>query len=63
MKSTNRRPLASAMYASRMFHSSGTVQSRTFVPDGTSLTVSGTIRPITSSVARTPSPVIERQIG
>ena len=40
-KSITRLPAGSATYASRMFHSGGTVQSSTGVPDGTSCTSSG----------------------
>ena len=46
-----------------MFHSRGTIQSRAGVPDGTSWTTRGTWRRRMSSVARTPSPVMLRQIG
>ena len=46
-----------------MFHSRGTVQSKTSVPLGTSSTRSGISAPIRSRVARTPSPVMLRQIG
>ena len=56
-------PVPVAMYASRMFHSSGTVQSSTGVPLGTSWTSSGIRRADRASVSRTPSPVMLRQIG
>ena len=49
--------------ASRMFHSLGTVQSKTSVPLGTSSTVSSTCARSRRSVSRTPSPVMLRQIG
>ena len=51
------------MNASRMFHSGGTVQSRTDVPDGTSWISTGMWRCSNANVARTPSPVMLRQIG
>src|SRR4029079_3591923 len=62
-KSTTRRPVASAIQASRMFHSSGTVQSRTGVPDGTYVTWRGTSLPRIRSVSRTPLPVMLRHMG
>ena len=46
------------MYASRMFHSRGIVQSKTSVPVGTSFTSNATCDPISRSVCRTPSPVM-----
>ena len=46
-----------------MFHSFGTVQSRTRVPDGTSCTSRGIRSPIRRSVSRIPSPVMLRQKG
>src|SRR5262249_61464669 len=46
-----------------MFHSRGTVQSRTGVPEGTSLISRGTWRWRIASVCRTPLPVMLRQIG
>ena len=48
----------------RIFHSRGTVQSKTCVPDGTSETdIPGTVARIISSDCRKPSPVILRQMG
>ena len=46
-----------------MFHSSGTIQSKTRVPLGTSVRVIGICSSIRSKVARTPSPVRLRQSG
>src|SRR5215472_17997068 len=46
-----------------MFHSRGTVQSRTEVPEGTSLIPRGMYRCRIASVCRTPLPVMLRQIG
>ena len=46
-----------------MFHSLGTVQSRTAVPVGISCTVSGMDSAMTSRVARTPLPVMLRHSG
>jgi hypothetical protein len=46
-----------------MFHSLGTVQSKTWVPLGTSRTASWMDSPTISRVRRTPSPVMLRQIG
>src|SRR5829696_4659972 len=46
-----------------MFHSRGTVQSNATVPEGTSWISSGTYSLTMSRVARTPSPVMLRQIG
>src|SRR5277367_899960 len=46
-----------------MFHSGGTVQSKTRVPVETSCKVSGMIRCRRFRVSRTPFPVILRQIG
>src|SRR5579871_3552921 len=64
LKSTIRVPSSSAIYASLMFHSSGTVQSSTLVPDSTSTIFNNGInRCRYFSVVRTPSPVILRQIG
>ena len=51
-----RLPSASAIHAARTFHSSGTSQSWSRVPVGTSVTVSGILRPTAASVARTPFP-------
>ena len=51
------------MYASRMFHSFGTVQSKTSVPLGTSWSSKGMRSPIRRRVSRIPSPVMLRQIG
>ena len=56
-------PFAFFTQASRMFHSLGTVQSKTCVPVGTSCTVSGIWLPMSLRVWRTPSPVMLRQIG
>src|ERR1051325_6492526 len=46
-----------------MFHSFGTIQSNTGVPEETVFVSSGISRAIRSSVRRTPSPVMLRQIG
>src|ERR1043165_10121622 len=48
-----------------MFHSFGTVQSSTGVPEGTSVRTSGagSWRSMRARVSRTPSPVMLRQIG
>src|SRR5215204_2639450 len=46
-----------------MFHSAGTVQSKTRVPVGISLTSSGIGSSTISSVRRTPSPVMLRHSG
>ena len=46
-----------------MFHSGGTVQSSTGVPDDTSVSWIGIWRPMIRSVSRSPSPVMLRQIG
>ncbi len=46
-----------------MFHSGGTVQSSTGVPDGTSVSWIGMCRAMIRSVSRSPSPVMLRQIG
>ncbi len=46
-----------------MFHSLGTIQSKTRVPVGTSRMVRGTSRPRRLRVSRNPSPVMLRQIG
>ena len=51
------------IYASRMFHSFGTTQSKTGVPLGTSCSVSGTCFCSRRRLSRTPSPVMLRQIG
>ena len=58
---TNKGELS--IHASRRFHSGGTVQSSTRVPDGTSRTDSGRSSPSRRSVSRTPSPVRLRPIG
>ena len=53
-----------ATQASRMFHSGGTIQSRTGVPDGTSCTSIGDMPPEDAQASRArPSPVMLRQIG
>src|SRR5688500_17046073 len=46
-----------------MFHSRGTVQTRTCVPVGTSCTVSSRCSPTIRNVSRTPSPVMLRHSG
>src|SRR5262249_4584590 len=46
-----------------MFHSRGIVQSKTFVPVGTSCVSSATCAPISRNVCRTPLPVMLRQMG
>ncbi len=51
------------MHALSIFHSSGTSQSNTREPLGTSRSTSGTRSPINASVRRTPAPVMLRQIG
>jgi hypothetical protein len=51
------------MWAARMFHSFGTLQSKSGVPVGTSCTWMSTCFRIKASVALTPSPVMLRQIG
>ena len=57
-------PLLFFIHASRIFHSFGTVQSKTCVPVGTSCRViAGQMLCKTRSVSRTPLPVILRQIG
>ncbi len=62
-KSITRRPSGAVTYASRMFHSCGTVQSKIWAPLGTSVRVSGMCSETMSKVARTPSPVRLRQSG
>src|ERR1700722_3244724 len=62
-KSITRSPLEFLMYASRMFHSFGIVQSNTWVPVGTLVVRNGIRRAIRSRVARIPCPVMLRQIG
>src|SRR5260370_28341608 len=51
------------MYASRIFHSRGIVQSKTAVPVGTSGTSNGMCDPISLNVCRTPFHVMLRQMG
>jgi hypothetical protein len=62
-KSITLRPLGSSTKASRMFHSRGTVQSSTSVPEGTWWSSTPISRRSTSSVARRPSPVMLRHSG
>src|SRR3954452_6579247 len=61
--SSTRWPPGPSIQAARMFHSRGTVQSKTGVPDGVSITSSGRSRPRMASVSRTPSPVRLLGIG
>src|SRR3989344_5217216 len=56
-------PSGVMIYASLIFHSLGTVQSKTFVPDGTSWITSGICSSSVRSVSRRPFPVILLQIG
>src|SRR3989338_1747745 len=63
LKSMMRFPALSATYASRIFHSGGTVQSNTFVPLFTSWIFKGTCSCRIFNVFRTPFPVIDRQMG
>src|SRR5581483_3018180 len=51
------------MYASRMFHSLGIVQSKTWVPVGISWTETGTCFCRALKLRRSPSPVMLRQNG
>ena len=62
-KSTTRSPFAFLIHASRMFHSFGTVQSKTAVPLATSWISSGIGRASARRVRRRPSPVMLRQNG
>jgi hypothetical protein len=63
MKVDDPVPSGAAMYASRMFHSSGTVQSNTLVPLGISVRRIGICSSSRSKVARTPLRVRLRQSG
>ena len=62
-KSTTVSPPGPLIQASRTFHSRGTTQSKTRVPEGTSTTERPISRRRIASDARTPSPVMLRQIG
>ena len=62
-KSTIFSPRPFLIYASRIFHSRGMVQSKTWVPVGTSCTSSLMCALIARKVSRTPRPVMLRQIG